>query len=151
MPPKKIRVSVSIKPNKLKVSPIRVTIQPTGEEVVWKCSGGRLDILFNKVTSPFGSPQMQAAADVDLPSGEPITTTAGPYPYTLVITPDDGGFPITVDPQVDIDDPGPPRNAGSRSSGSSSNRAKGKHRKAAKKKAGHRKRATKPHGPKKKR
>lgn len=150
MPPKKIRVTVSINPNRLKVDPIRVVIQPTGEEVVWKCSGGRLDILF-KYASPFAYSQMQASADVDLPSGEPITTTPGPYPYTLVITPDDGGFPVTVDPQVDIDDPGPPRNAGSTSGGGSSNRSRRKHKKVAKKKAGHRKKVTKPHGPKKRR
>ncbi|MEP7027503.1 MAG: hypothetical protein ABI960_02805 [Candidatus Eisenbacteria bacterium] len=141
MPSNAKPVTIDVRNNKLTVSPVRTKILLKSHGVVWHCKGGRLDILF-KITSPFAAQQMQAPDDTDLPSGDPTTSSPGSYPYTIVITPKDGGLPITIDPQVDIDDPGPPPNAGS---GSGGNAKRGRKKKAAKKKA------TRPRGPKRKR
>ena len=110
-------VRVSYKNGTLKVSPITATAKKmdlngnyTG--IQWMCPAGD-DVLavsldFSKDGSPFknGAVPGSFAAGYGSTSDVPDDQALSLYRYTIIIVPSTGEPPITVDPQVVVDDSG---------------------------------------------
>jgi len=114
MPPIKNPVEVSILgPDKhsktLKVVPHRIKVKTTNEEVVWTARGGDIEVDFNYAEgSPFASTNFTATDGNSVSSGTAINLTQPKvYRYTLTIS-RPGFNDITIDPEVGMDDSGPP-------------------------------------------
>lgn len=102
------KVKISCKGNKLSVSMLNVKLKRFRDQVRWTCKGGSLQIQFKAAGNPFPGPVPPTGDGVELPSG--IPTVNGVYGYSMIIKPTKSGMPtITLDPQVDIDDVGPPK------------------------------------------
>src|SRR5262245_26600052 len=124
MPPTARTVKVTVTEAKLSIVPFRIKIKSAGEEVVWKCEDGTVQILFNKDGTPFSPVAFPAGAGTELHSGVCAVTTNRLYNYTMVVNRPTSTVPIMIDPEVVISDSTPPPKKG----------GKGK-KKAAKKKA----------------
>ena len=110
-------VRVSVRGNRLSVSPLKVTLRNEKWQVLWKCTGGRLTVKFKKGSgsfpaSPFATAGFKGGAKSSLSSGEVTpkvrnTKKKHTFSYTLVIQPTQSGVaPVTVDPQIDVTDSG---------------------------------------------
>ena len=120
---KKVKVSIDPVGNsgryKLTVSPLTVWIKTAGEQVVWESDEADLTVSFAKNGTPFSLTQFSANASTqNAASGEPnhLLPNQRVYSYYLTIVPNpaiaNGKYgnmgPITIDPDVVVDDAGPP-------------------------------------------
>ena len=121
MPTKKrIKISITKKSDgryKVTIDPVSQWIKTGGEEVVWTSDKADLSVNFNKNGCPFSSAAFFGPKGTDLcASAEPVNTTERSYAYSITITPNPaigqgphGNLaPIVLDPEVVIDESGPP-------------------------------------------
>lgn len=108
MPPTQKTVNVKVTDASLSVSPYRIKIKSSGQEVVWKCTDGTVQILFNKDGTPFNPTTFPGGAGSEIHSGECATTTNRLYHYMILVNRSSSSLPINIDPEVMIDDSGPP-------------------------------------------
>jgi len=126
MPPKGKPVNVTVTDSKLSITPYRIKIKSSGEEVVWKCATGTVRLLFNKDGMPFDSGTFPGSAGTEIHSGECAVTTNRLYHYTIVVNRSTSALPITIDPEVIVDDAGPPPKTGGKGGGGGGGKGKGK-------------------------
>ena len=103
-------VTVIVNGNMLVLNPVRVRTEHTGRQVRWTCTGGNLEIAFKNGVSPFKVTTFSAKPGHSVASGECKIKNEKrvTYDYTITVHPSDGGRTITIDPQVDVDNPGAP-------------------------------------------
>ena len=114
----KKHVHVSMIGGALTVNPVRLRILSIGEQVEWVCTGCKMDIDFkmnaNGHQGPFQKPHFHSDNTTPDSSDEPtVVIDHARYDYTMTVTPDpttNNPHPhnITIDPEVVIDDSGPP-------------------------------------------
>ncbi len=134
---------------KLVIDPIDVWIKKNNEQVQWDAVNVDLQVTMDPATNPFASNGFQSPHGTkNGKSGAPQNTVGGAYKYTLTITPNPAinlktNGPIVtfdVDPQVVIDDSGPPQ-PGHKKSAKKKGQKKSAKKKGAKKAARRTKRA----------
>jgi len=109
-------VTITLTDAKLSVTPYKVKIKSAGQEVVWNCADYPVEIFFKGVAPFAPGPKSHSVH-----SGEPTNATNTTYRYTIRI--DLNGTPVTIDPEVAVDDGGGP---GGRGGGRKSTRKSGR-------------------------
>ena len=101
----------------LTLDPVKVALRSSGDEVVWRSTGGSLTVKLKKNGTPFSTQNYACADGGEIHTHECSTKAERVYSYELTMDPTNGGSAIVIDPEVDVDDntPPPPRKSGKKS------------------------------------